>query len=69
MAEQTPAQKYAQQRTVQICGQCKYYLEGSPDVTRGSCQRYPPQLVVGISPITAIWPPVQSMQWCGEFAK
>lgn len=67
-AADTPAKKYAQQRTVRICGQCKYYLEGQPDVTNGTCQRYPPVLVPGVSPITAMWPPVKSLSWCGEFA-
>lgn len=66
--QETPAQRYAQARIVQICGQCKYYFEGSPDVTRGLCKRYPPTIVPGVSPITAAFPPTPSMETCGEFA-
>lgn len=67
--EETPAKKYASQRIVQICGQCKYYWEGSPDVTRGLCKRYPPTIIPNISPITAAYPPTPSMETCGEFAR
>ena len=67
-AADTPAKRYAQTRVVQICGQCKYYFEGSPDVTRGLCKRYPPQIVTVHLPVTAHFPPISSMDTCGEFA-
>lgn len=64
-----PAVRYAQQRLVQICGQCKYYYAGSPDPTIGLCKRYPPQIVTIHTPVSAHFPPISSLDTCGEFAQ
>jgi len=65
-----------QQRIVEQCGTCRYYLEDDefepdpdePDAPTGVCRRFPPRILPGITGAVALFPDVsKTNDWCGEF--
>ena len=57
------------------CSNCRYFKvydedekpdEDDEEDTSGYCRRYPPQLVVGLGPVS-LSPEVSAEYWCGEY--
>jgi len=53
------------------CGSCRHFhdLDGDGEGSfEGECRRRSPKLVLDDGLESAIWPPVDKIQWCGEYA-
>lgn len=54
------------------CAECRFYgpqEEHSEDRDRGTCHRYPPQLVVSGGNMVSQFPIVRATNGCGEFSR
>lgn len=49
------------------CSHCRWYeSNGVQPIKHGVCRRYPPNIVLFGSALTAVWPTVNAGDWCGE---
>ncbi len=61
----------ARMSTGPTCGTCRYWNDIDRDGEgsfEGECRRRSPKLVLDDGLESAIWPPVDKIQWCGEYA-